>query len=177
MAPNTTPGVAAGHAELRCRSNYSFLEGASHPDELVARACEVGLSALAITDRYSLAGVVRAHAAAKLAGLKLLIGSEIRPAGQPDRRCKVAGLVLMRQRPSTAKGITFVTLEDETGPINLIVRIEVCERFPRVVRQAAAMLVTGILQSKDGIIHVMADRIEDLTELLAEVGNRSRDFR
>ncbi len=96
---------------------------------------------------------------------------------EPARRCKVAGLVLMRQRPSTAKGITFVTLEDETGPINLIVRVDVWERFHRVARQATAMLVTGILQSKDGIIHVLAGRIEDLTEILAEVGNRSREFR
>jgi error-prone DNA polymerase len=65
------------YAELRCRTNFSFLEGASHPDELVNRAAEVGQAALAITDRNSLAGVVRAHVAAKEAGLKLLIGAEI----------------------------------------------------------------------------------------------------
>ncbi|MFT5322421.1 MAG: error-prone DNA polymerase, partial [Planctomycetaceae bacterium] len=54
-----------GYAELHCRSNYSFMEGASHPDELVNRAAELGLAAIAITDRNSLAGVVRAHVAAK----------------------------------------------------------------------------------------------------------------
>jgi len=68
-----------GYAELHCLTNYTFLEGASHPDELVARAVELGLDALAITDRHSLAGVVRAYAAAKPAGLKLLIGSEVIP--------------------------------------------------------------------------------------------------
>src|SRR4051794_29789779 len=71
--------VSSPYAELHCRTNYSFLEGASHPDELVERAVELGLAALAITDRHSVAGVVRAHAAAKPAGLKLLIGSEIQP--------------------------------------------------------------------------------------------------
>ena len=71
------------YAELHCRKNYTFLEGASHPDELVARATELGLSAVAITDRNSLAGVVRAHVAAKEAKLKLLIGAEITPVDAP----------------------------------------------------------------------------------------------
>src|SRR3954464_4927046 len=71
--------AAAGprYAELHCKTNFSFLEGASHPDELALRAAEVGLAALAITDRHSLAGVVRAHTAAKQLELKLLIGAEI----------------------------------------------------------------------------------------------------
>ena len=71
------------YAELHCRTNYSFLEGASHPDELVQRAAELGLDALAITDRNSLAGVVRAHLAAKEAGLKLLIGAHVTPTDAP----------------------------------------------------------------------------------------------
>ena len=65
-----------GYAELHCASNYSFLRGASDPEELVHRAAELGYHALAITDECSVAGVVRAHVAAKEAGLKLLIGSE-----------------------------------------------------------------------------------------------------
>jgi error-prone DNA polymerase len=67
------------YAELHCKTNFSFLCGASHADELVARAVELGYYALAITDQNSLAGVVRAHAAAKTGGLKLLIGAEITP--------------------------------------------------------------------------------------------------
>ena len=67
------------YAELHCRTNFSFLEGASHPDELVQRAAEQGYRALAITDTNSVAGVVRAHLAAKEIGLKLLIGAEITP--------------------------------------------------------------------------------------------------
>src|SRR5438876_12163467 len=67
------------YAELHCKTNFSFLQGASHADELVARAMELGYHALAITDQNSLAGVVRAHGAAKAAKLKLLIGAEIIP--------------------------------------------------------------------------------------------------
>jgi error-prone DNA polymerase len=64
------------YAELHCLSNFSFLRGASHPEELVARAQALGYTALALTDECSLAGVVRAHLAARDIGLKLLIGSE-----------------------------------------------------------------------------------------------------
>src|SRR5687767_6157501 len=65
------------YAELHCLSNFSFLRGASHPEELVERAAALGYRALALTDECSLAGVVRAHAAAKERGLQLIIGSEI----------------------------------------------------------------------------------------------------
>jgi error-prone DNA polymerase len=70
--------AAIGYAELHCLSNFSFLRGASHPEELVARAKEEGYTALAITDECSLAGVVRAHIEAKKCALKLVVGSEFR---------------------------------------------------------------------------------------------------
>jgi error-prone DNA polymerase len=66
------------YAELHCLSNFTFLCGASHAEELVGRAHELGYTALAVTDECSLAGVVRAHVAAKACGLKLILGSEIR---------------------------------------------------------------------------------------------------
>ncbi len=65
------------YAELHCRSNFSFLSGASHPEELVERAQALGYSALAITDECSLAGVVRAHVEAKRSGLHLIVGAEM----------------------------------------------------------------------------------------------------
>src|SRR5947208_13315122 len=64
------------YAELHCLSNFSFLRGASHPEELVERAQALGYAALAITDECSVAGAVRAHLAAKELGHKLVIGSE-----------------------------------------------------------------------------------------------------
>ncbi len=66
------------YAELHCLSNFTFLRGASHPEELVKRATELGYSALAITDECSLAGIVRAHVAAKARGLPLIVGTEVR---------------------------------------------------------------------------------------------------
>ncbi|HZZ72226.1 MAG TPA: error-prone DNA polymerase [Pirellulales bacterium] len=77
LPPAAPVRAAIPYAELRCKTNFSFLEGASHPDELVFRAAALGYRALAITDRNSLAGVVRAHGAAKQAGLKILIGAEL----------------------------------------------------------------------------------------------------
>src|SRR6266704_4565184 len=65
------------YAELHCLSSFTFLRGASQPEELVARARELGYRALAISDQCSLAGVVRAHLAAKEHGLELIVGSEI----------------------------------------------------------------------------------------------------
>jgi error-prone DNA polymerase len=75
--------MAVEYAELHCLSNFSFLRGAAHPEELVARAAELGYLALAITDRSSLAGVVRAHVAAQEHGLRLLVGAEILPTDAP----------------------------------------------------------------------------------------------
>ena len=66
------------YAELHCVSNFSFLRGASHPEELIRTAAELGYRALAITDEASLAGIVRAHTAARAVEIDLIIGSEIR---------------------------------------------------------------------------------------------------
>ena len=77
------------YAELHCLSNFTFLRGASHAWELVARASALGYSALAITDECSLAGMVRAHVAAKAQGLKLLVGSEFYVQGSSPFRLVV----------------------------------------------------------------------------------------
>ncbi len=76
--------MSGSYAELHCKSNFSFLQGASHPDELVRRARDLGYAALAITDEASVAGVVRAHAAARQVGLPLIVGAEIRLEDAPD---------------------------------------------------------------------------------------------
>jgi error-prone DNA polymerase len=74
----TRSAVLPAYAELHCLSNFTFLRGASHPQELVERAHILGYSAIAITDECSVAGVVRAHMAAKLLKIKLLVGAELR---------------------------------------------------------------------------------------------------
>src|SRR5437762_7749431 len=78
FSPEAVYSPLPAYAELHCLSNFTFLRGASHPEELVKRAAGLGYSALAVTDECSLAGAVRAHVAAKEVGLPLVIGSEIR---------------------------------------------------------------------------------------------------
>ena len=94
-----------------------------------------------------------------------------------ERRLKVAGIVLLRQRPGTANGITFVTLEDETGTVNLIVRQTVWERYRRIARRAVALIAHGRLQKESDVIHVLVTRLEDLSERLADLNTDPRDFR
>jgi len=73
---NKTKPKPSPYAELHCISNYSFLRGASHPEELVKQASALGYRAIAMTDECSVAGVVKAHVAAKEVGIKLIVGSE-----------------------------------------------------------------------------------------------------
>ena len=85
----------------------------------------------------------------------------------PDRsRIRVAGLVITRQRPGTASGVIFVTLEDETGIANVIVWPKVYERHRRAVISGRLLRVTGQLQNEGSVRHLVAWRIEDLSHLL-----------
>jgi len=88
------------------------------------------------------------------------------PAIPSGRRVTVGGLVLVRQRPGTASGVIFMTLEDETAIANTIVWPKIFEMFRPVVLGARLVSVTGKLQNESGVIHVVAERIEDLTPLL-----------
>jgi error-prone DNA polymerase len=90
---------------------------------------------------------------------------------------RVAGLVLLRQRPSTARGITFVTLEDETGVINLILHAYIWQKYRDVARAARVWLVDGQLQRQGVVIHVVAARLVDFTAELGKIKADSRDFR
>jgi DNA polymerase III alpha subunit len=78
----------------------------------------------------------------------------------------VAGLVLVRQRPGTAKGVIFITLEDETGVANVVVWANVYERFRRAVIAGRLLRVTGRIQREGGVVHVVAEYIEDVSHLL-----------
>lgn len=90
---------------------------------------------------------------------------------------RVAGLVLLRQRPGTAKGITFMTLEDETGVANLIVRMEVWRRFYKAARTASALIASGQLQNHENVVHVLVRKLDDMTEHCHGIAQKSRDFR
>jgi error-prone DNA polymerase len=85
------------------------------------------------------------------------------------RRLEIAGLVLLRQRPGSAKGVIFMTLEDETGAANIIVWPKAFERFRRTVLTAKMLIVNGRLQREGLVIHVIADSLTDITHRLGEL--------
>ena len=89
----------------------------------------------------------------------------------PANGCRVcvAGLVQVRQRPGTAKGVVFITLEDETGCSNVIVWKRVFERFRRTIMTARLMRVTGRVQREGDVVHVIADTVEDISDMLDDV--------
>ena len=89
-------------------------------------------------------------------------------------RC--AGLVTVRQHPGTAKGVTFVTLEDETGHVNVVVWRALAEAQHRVLLESTVMGVDGVLQVSDGVHHLIAHQLHDYSALLPELAFASRDF-
>ncbi len=78
----------------------------------------------------------------------------------------VAGLVILRQRPGTAKGVIFVTLEDETGIVNVVVWRKIYEQFRRAVISGRLLRVTGRMQRAHSVTHVIAEEIEDISGML-----------
>ena len=106
------------------------------------------------------------------------------PAGEfADKRrwphgskAAVAGIVLVRQRPGTASGIVFMTLEDETGTANLIVRPQVYQRYRRAARHGVIVLARGTVERQGDVVHILVESLEDAAGALAPLAARSRDF-
>ena len=92
---------------------------------------------------------------------------------RPGQSVTVAGMVICRQRPQTASGLTFVTLEDETGFANLVVMPDVAER-ERTGLAAGLLLATGRVERSDGVVNLRAQRLQPLGDALA--GLRSHDY-
>ena len=86
----------------------------------------------------------------------------------------MAGLVILRQRPGTAKGVIFLTLEDETGVVNIIVWRHIYERFRRAVIAGRMLRVTGRMQRAHSVTHVLAEQIEDLSPMLDQLLTEDR---
>ena len=98
-------------------------------------------------------------------------------AGCPDGRlARACGLVTMRQRPQTAQGVIFVTIEDETGLVNVIVRPELATRQRRELLHAPLLAVIGTWQNIQGVRHLLAGRLEDHSHLLGVLNTASRNF-
>jgi error-prone DNA polymerase len=102
-----------------------------------------------------------------------LLDPEHSPHG---RWVRVVGLVLLRQRPGTASGVVFETIEDETGTANLILWSHVYDRYRPAARHAALLQAEGYVQREGQVVHVLAKRLFDLSHLLQGYEVRSRDF-
>jgi error-prone DNA polymerase len=111
----------------------------------------------------------------RLSAFRLLSARDV-AALDHGTRAQTAGLVITRQRPSSAAGVTFVTLEDETGYLNLIVWERLAERSRKVLLGAALLGVVGTVQKEGQVIHVVAERLVDHSALLGGLAARSRDF-
>lgn len=110
--------------------------------------------------------VLDAHGALPIAELAV---------AQSGRRVRVGGVVTHRQRPETARGITFLNLEDDTGMVNVVVSVGAWNRYRRIARESPALIVRGILErSPEGVINLIADQLEPLAIVAAPAG---RDFR
>ena len=103
-----------------------------------------------------------------------ILSSDALAAAKSGTRVTVAGLVLVRQRPGTAKGVIFMTLEDEAGVANVIVWPKAFEKLRALVIGARFVAVTGRLQNEGGVIHVIAERMEDWTPSLGQLSDEGR---
>ncbi|HKO67496.1 MAG TPA: error-prone DNA polymerase, partial [Burkholderiaceae bacterium] len=111
----------------------------------------------------------------RLAKMKMRTSIELQttPSGRIARAC---GIVTHRQRPQTAKGSVFVTIEDETGPVNIIFWNDIFERERKVVVGSTLLGVQGVWQSEAGVMHLLAKRATDYSSLLGRLATSSRDF-
>jgi error-prone DNA polymerase len=134
-----------------------------------ARLPPMPLGAHVVEDYRRLSLSLKAHPAsfmrARLSARGILRSEALRSVKNGER-VTVAGLVLVRQRPGTAAGVIFMTLEDETGVANIIVWPKIFERLRAIVLGARFVAVTGKLQSEQGVIHIVAERMNDLTPML-----------
>lgn len=146
------------------------------PDSLLPMAPSEEVAADYATTGLSLRGHPVQFHREKLRELQVRTAGEL-PSLSHGRLVRVAGLIVLRQRPGTAKGITFVTMEDETGSINIVVRPKTWESHYLICKQSNAWLVHGTLENREGVIHVVANFIEDLSASLGPLDIPSRDFR
>src|SRR5262252_3561377 len=111
----------------------------------------------------------------RLSAAALIPAAELIAAGN-GARVRTAGIVIMRQRPATASGVTFITLEDESGQVNVIVWERVGQEQRRAMIESRLLEVHGELQHQEGVTHLIAHRLIDRSRLLGELTTRSRDF-
>jgi error-prone DNA polymerase len=152
--------------EIRIAEALPLLRRPSETEDIAADYRHLGLS----LGRHPLALLRNRLIALGLEDAREVAG---RDAG---KTVYTAGIVITRQRPSSAAGVTFVTLEDETGYVNLVVWDNVAQRSRRALLQAALLGVVGKVQKDGAVLHVIAERLYDHSRLLGNLITQSRDF-
>ncbi|WP_261362010.1 helix-hairpin-helix domain-containing protein [Humisphaera borealis] len=153
----------------------------SVPPSLPAPSClpPMPLGQEVMTDYTTFGLSLKSHPMAlvrpELTARKIITAAEMKQQ-RHGKWVRVAGLVLVRQRPGTASGIVFETLEDETGIVNLIVRPKVYDQYKQAARYAVMVEAQGIVERQGEVIHVMVKKMEDLTHLVDGLRTKSRDF-
>jgi len=148
----------------------------SEPD---AKLPPMPLGAHVVEDYRRLSLSLKAHPVAFMRtrlSARNILRSDALDKVKSGERVTVAGLVLVRQRPGTAKGVIFMTLEDEAGVANVIVWPKAFERLRAIVIGARFVAVSGKLQNEAGVIHVIAERMEDLTPMLGQLSAEGREI-
>jgi len=148
------------------REASPVLDAPTESDDLVADYASLGLT----LGRHPVA-LLRPH----LTRLRMASAAQLRamPHGKLTR---AAGIVIGRQRPDTVSGVIFVTLEDETGMINVVVWRDVAERQRRALLGSQLLAVHGTLERQGEVVHLIARRLVDHSPLLGRLVARSRDF-
>jgi len=146
------------------------------PDSLIPMDESEEVAADYATTGLSLRGHPMQFHREKLKNLKVQTAKQLSSL-KHGQLVRVAGLIVLRQRPGTAKGITFVTMEDETGSINIVVRPKTWESHYLTCKQSNAWLVHGTLENREGVVHVVANFIDNLTDSIGAIDIPSRDYR
>ncbi|PWC34123.1 error-prone DNA polymerase [Azospirillum sp. TSO35-2] len=147
-------------------------------DEPAAPLPAMALGEHVVMDYGSLSLSLKAHPLALLRdGLPGVTVAERLAQTRDGRRLTVAGLALVRQRPGSAEGVVFITLEDETGVANLVVMPDVFETFRRPIMTARLIAATGRVQNHEGVVHLRVETLLDLTHRLAELTGEDAPLR
>jgi error-prone DNA polymerase len=152
--------------EAKITEEPALFEAPSEGEDLVADYRSLGFS----LGRHPLA-LLRG----RLARLKMRTAEEVM-AARHGQLIRAAGLVTCRQRPGTASGVTFVTLEDETGFINVVVWRDLAERQRTALLSSRLMGVMGVIEREGEVVHLVAGKLVDYSKLLGSLNTRSRNF-
>ncbi len=166
------------HWQARAIEPFRPLLGSAEPDDGVRLPAPTE-SADVVADYRSLGLSLGRHPVALLrerGELERCCPAAELPMRGSGRFVRVGGLVTCRQRPGTASGVLFLTLEDDTGNINVVVWKDRQERFRKALLGGRLLLVKGIVENRDAVVHVIAGEIIDRSEALGGIESQSRDF-